>query len=187
MAEYFDVIDKYGNVTGETVSREEAHSKGIRHHTAHVWVVRFNPETDKWQVLLQLRAADKDSFPSMWDTSCAGHIDAGESVDEGMLRELKEELGITATTEDLTSVGELEINYTESFGGTFIDNELAYISCYKVPYENSHHFEYQHEEIQTVIWFDMSMLKDIIDTENFDISICAPKASVKMLLKYFKI
>lgn len=190
MAEYFDVIDKYGNLTGETVSREKAHSKGIRHHTAHVWIVRFNSETNKWQVLLQLRAADKDSFPCMWDTSCAGHIDAGESVNEGMLRELKEELSITATIEDLTFIGELNINYTEFFDGKpFIDNELAYISCYKIPYESSKHniFKYDRKEIQGVIWVDMLMLKDIIDTNHYDNSICAPKASVRMLLKYFKI
>ena len=27
MVEYFDIIDKYGNLTGEIVSREEAHNK----------------------------------------------------------------------------------------------------------------------------------------------------------------
>ena len=64
MVEYFDIIDKYGNLTGEMASREKAHNKGIRHHTAHVWIVRFNPIENRWQVLLKLRAADKGSFPS---------------------------------------------------------------------------------------------------------------------------
>ena len=34
--EYFDIVDENGNPTGEIVSRDEAHDKGIRHRTAHV-------------------------------------------------------------------------------------------------------------------------------------------------------
>lgn len=193
MTEYFDVIDKYGNLTGETVSREEAHNKGIRHHTAHVWIVRFNPVEDKWQVLLRLRTnntANKNSFPTMWDTSCAGHIYAGESINEGMLRELKEELGITATAKNLIPIDKLDLYYTESFGGkAFIDNELAYISCYKMRYKNSKYnvFKYDRNKIQGIYWFDMLTLKIIVDDSNYDNCICAPTASIKTLLKHFKI
>ena len=38
--EYLDVVDETGRPTGESVSRDRAHSEGIRHRTAHVWVVR---------------------------------------------------------------------------------------------------------------------------------------------------
>ena len=38
--EYLDIVDENGNSTGETVSREIAHRDGIRHRTAHVWIVR---------------------------------------------------------------------------------------------------------------------------------------------------
>ena len=38
--EIFDVCDEYGLPVGETVTRAEAHEKGIRHRTAHVWIVR---------------------------------------------------------------------------------------------------------------------------------------------------
>lgn len=34
--EIFDVIDKDGNPTGETVTREQAHTEGIPHRTAHM-------------------------------------------------------------------------------------------------------------------------------------------------------
>ena len=40
--ELFDIVDENGNPTGETVSRSEAHAKGIRHRTAHIWVIRDN-------------------------------------------------------------------------------------------------------------------------------------------------
>ena len=40
MAEYLDVIDDNGNLTGETVAREVAHRDGIRHRTSHLWLLR---------------------------------------------------------------------------------------------------------------------------------------------------
>ena len=74
--EIFDVVDDEGRPTGETVSRQEAHEKGIRHRTAHIWVIRREPGKGGIQILLQKRAMDKDSFPGQYDTSSAGHIHA---------------------------------------------------------------------------------------------------------------
>ena len=38
--ELLDIVDENGKPTGETVERKTAHSEGIRHRTAHVWIVR---------------------------------------------------------------------------------------------------------------------------------------------------
>ena len=38
--ELLDVVDENGVPTGTVVSREKAHAEGIRHRTAHVWLVR---------------------------------------------------------------------------------------------------------------------------------------------------
>ena len=70
------IVDENGQTTGETVTRSQAHAEGIRHRTAHIWVVRENG--DKTEVLLQKRAMNKDSFPGRYDTSSAGHIQAEE-------------------------------------------------------------------------------------------------------------
>ena len=73
--ELLDICNEEGFPTGETVERSRAHSEGILHRTAHVWVIR---EVDgRTQVLLQKRSMDKDSYPGMYDTSSAGHIPAG--------------------------------------------------------------------------------------------------------------
>ena len=57
--ELLDICNEEGFPTGETVERSRAHSEGILHRTAHVWVVR---EVDgRTQVLLQKRSMDKDS------------------------------------------------------------------------------------------------------------------------------
>ena len=55
MAEYLDIVDENGIPTGETVERETAHAKGIRHRTVHLWLVR--KKDGKLQVLLQRRQA----------------------------------------------------------------------------------------------------------------------------------
>ena len=91
--ELFDVIDSKGNPAGQIVSREKAHAEGIPHRTAHIWIIR--KKEGKVQILLQKRSQNKDSFPGKFDTSSAGHIQAGDEPLESALRELKEELGIT--------------------------------------------------------------------------------------------
>ena len=52
---------------------------------------------DRGELALQLRAADDDSFPSHWDFSAGGGIDAGEDEKLSAERELQEELGIKAS------------------------------------------------------------------------------------------
>ena len=59
--EYLDIVDEQGQPTGEIISRTLAHTKGIRHRTAHIWIVRR--ENEHFQVLMQKRAMSKDSFP----------------------------------------------------------------------------------------------------------------------------
>ena len=57
-----------------------------------MWIVRKSDEGA--EVLLQKRAMNKDSFPGRYDTSSAGHIQAGDEPEESAISELHEELGI---------------------------------------------------------------------------------------------
>ena len=59
--EYLDVVDETGTPTGAVVSRAQAHAKGVRHRTSHVWILR--KKYGVVQVLLQKRSDDKDSYP----------------------------------------------------------------------------------------------------------------------------
>ena len=130
--EYFDVCDEKGIPTGEVVERSVAHSKGIRHRTAHVWILR--EEQGRTQVLLQKRSANKDSYPGMYDTSSAGHIPAGKEPLESAIRELGEELGIHAQKEQLEYIGKFHVQYEEEFfGKPFRDNEVVRVYVYREP------------------------------------------------------
>lgn len=90
MVEYFPVIDEEGNVI-DRATRQECHSGSkILHAAVHLHV--FNKEGDLY---MQKRADWKDIQPGKWDTAVGGHIDFGESVEIAMLREAREELGLT--------------------------------------------------------------------------------------------
>lgn len=101
--EMLDIVDENGMPTGEVVSRKKAHAEGIRHRTAHVWLVRSRD--GKIQILLQKRCQQKDSWPGCYDISSAGHIPAGVDFIPSALRELKEELGVEAAPEELLFCG----------------------------------------------------------------------------------
>lgn len=151
--EILDIVDEYGQPVGETVEREKAHAQGIRHRTAHVWIVRQNG--NHTEVLLQKRSLKKDSFPGKYDTSSAGHIPAGDEPGESALRELQEELGIFAQIEDLQFVDTFPIQFeTEFYGKVFRDNEIAFVYIYKKPVDISN-LVLQKEELDDVQWFEI--------------------------------
>lgn len=94
--EYVDIFDKNNNPTGVVKEKTQAHADGDFHRTVHVWIMN-----DDKELLLQKRSPTKKSHPNCWDISGAGHVRAGEDVIEGAIRELKEELGIVVSKEEL--------------------------------------------------------------------------------------
>jgi len=100
--EYFDVLDwQSGEKTGEVISRQLAHQSGAAHEAIHIWI--FTKHRGEYALLLQQRAWDKPNFPGMLDATVGGHFRAGEGIEE-VLRETKEELGITVRSQDLQFV-----------------------------------------------------------------------------------
>lgn len=86
--ELFDVVDEQDRVIGQA-PRRVVHANSWRHRAIHVLV--FNAAG---QVFLHKRSMRKDLFPGTWDSSCAGHVGAGEDYDPTAVRELAEELGV---------------------------------------------------------------------------------------------
>ena len=121
--EFFDICDERGLPTGEVVERSVAHSKGILHRTAHVWIIK--KVDGRWQVLLQKRSKDKDSYPI-----CAGE-------------------------EQLRFIGTFRTQYEEIFyDEPFRDNEVISVFVYEEPVEPEG-LVLQESEVEEVRYFDL--------------------------------
>ena len=162
--EILDIVDEYGNPTGETVEREYAHANGIRHRTSHVWLLRRR--SGGVQILLQKRCEAKDSFPGCYDISSAGHIPAGCGYVESAIRELKEELGVIAEPKDLIECGDITIGWDERFHDTdFHDRQYSKIFATWCCDKDEADFTLQKEEIESVLWMDFEECLDAVKND----------------------
>ena len=89
MDELIDVLDENGIKTGEILTRNEIHKKGLWHRAIVVAIVNENNE-----VLMQQRSYKKDKNAGMWDISVAGHISTGQDALSAAAREINEEVSV---------------------------------------------------------------------------------------------
>lgn len=183
--EILDIVDENGVPTGRTIDRETAHRDGIRHRTSHVWVARLGAdyvcrENNGWldgtcdvarqmlagvELLLQRRSPNKDSHPGCLDISSAGHIPAGCGYIESALRELEEELGITAAASELHFCGKRRKAYQKRFHDTlFSDNQVSnvYVMLRDIP---ASEIVYQQSEISSVCWMPFNEVYDMVERD----------------------
>ena len=92
--ELFDVVDADDRVIGRA-TRRHVHAEGLMHRAVHCWVVRTDGS-----LVLQMRSRHKDICPLTWTSSASGHVDAGESYRQAVVRELQEELGLPVAVAD---------------------------------------------------------------------------------------
>ncbi|WP_298537156.1 NUDIX domain-containing protein [uncultured Algibacter sp.] len=155
MDEFIDIADQDGNLLGETALKSVIHKKGLYHHTTHIWFY-----TKQGDILLSQRSANKTICPLMWDVSVAGHIDAGETPEEGGIREIHEEIGLKISLEDLQKIGVFEC--FQSYDNGIIDNEFhnTFICELKVPLNE---LTPQEEEVEALKLVSLAEFKCLIN------------------------
>lgn len=121
MDEYIDIVTEIGEPTGKVALKSEAHKNGWWHNTIHLWLY-----TAKGEILLQQRSHKKDIYPLLWDVSAAGHIDAGETIENAAIRETHEELGLNLKPKDLKKIG-IHKHASSYANGTIQDNEFHHV------------------------------------------------------------
>lgn len=161
MAEFFDILDEKGRSTGKKKLRSEVHRDGDWHRAIDVWII--NP---KKELLIQKRSVQKESYPGLWEVSCSGHVEAGESSLKSAVRELEEELGVKINSEKLKFLFEdKEINITNN--DTFINKEFkeVYLLKLDLPIEK---YNIQFEEVEAVKYVHYKKLDELIKKNHGD-------------------
>ena len=177
MEEMLDLVNEQGDPIGRAVPRSEAHRLGLRHRTSHVWLVRR--KNGVLEVLLQKRSDEKDSFPGCYDISSAGHIPAGQGFVDSALRELKEELGVTAQPQDLILCGQRSFQFSAVFHGKpFKDNQVSNVYLLWLA-RDAEEFTLQKEEISAVRW--MPLADCLRNVENGALNSCIFPEELRMV------
>lgn len=150
--EIFDVVNENNEVIGQA-ARREVHAQKLLHRSIVVLV--FNK---KGELFLQKRSHWKDHNPLRWDSSVAGHLNAGENCSDAARRELQEELGITGAVE------------LEEFGFmTNRDNDFfEFVQIYRVEYSGA--LRWPPAEIDCGAFFPLAQIDLWIKTRPQDFS-----------------
>ena len=94
MPELWDIYDENKNKTGKTAIRDVTILQKGEYHIVVTGIIL----NSKNEILISKRATNK-KFGGMWECN-GGSILAGETSKEGILRELKEELGVIFKPEE---------------------------------------------------------------------------------------
>ena len=152
--ELLEVLNENGEPTGEILDKNEIHKKGKYHK--EVALILLN---DKGEILLQKRSSTKEIEPDKWAWH-GGHVIAGETSIEAIIRETKEELGIALTKNQIKSLVELKRDKLPNRQYT-----IAYYSICNLDIDN---FIIQKEELSDVKWFPFKKFKDMIYSNHPD-------------------
>ncbi|WP_199618187.1 NUDIX hydrolase [Paenibacillus alkalitolerans] len=157
--ELFDVFDEQMAKIG-VETRENVHSQGLWHQTFHCWIIN-NSTKGELKLLLQLRHKDKDTFPDLLDTSCAGHLLTGESAADGV-RELQEELGLYVSINELHFCG--TVAEESIISKDLIDREFNHVFIYECNLPLSK-YNFQTSEISGLFFIGFKQFKHLLNGE----------------------
>lgn len=130
-----DLFDRDRNLTGETIYKGEDVPEG-----RYVNVVLVYIQNSDGKFLIQKRSERKNGLFA----TTGGHPKSGESSIEGIITEVKEEIGLDIKAEDLTLY----------FGGRSETERVFWDDYYiKMDVKNIHDLELQADEVQSVYWF----------------------------------
>ncbi len=146
--ELLEVLNENGEPTGEILDKNKIHKEGKYHK--EVALILLN---DRGEILLQKRASTKEIEPDKWAWH-GGHVIAGETDIEAIIRETKEELGITLNKNQIKLLIKLKRDR--------FPNRQFTIAYYSICNLDINDFNIQKEELSEIKWFPFEKFKDMI-------------------------
>lgn len=120
--ELLDIYDENGNHIG-CEDRKIVHEKALWHKTVHCWLY-----DEDGYVYFQRRKEENTLY-----TTASGHIQAGETVEQGFAREIFEEIGYELDYKKATKLDEFKftLDKLKKDGSIFRDRAIANIFAYE--------------------------------------------------------
>ena len=160
--ELVDVVNNNGDYTGEVLDRDTVRNLKLKHWEVLVFIIN-----SKGQMLLQKRSSNKKYNPNKL-APLAGGVIHGESVEDAALREVREELGVSLTMNDLNIL---------------VENADLTRIYYIVLNMKENEFVIQKEELDSVKWYDIDDVIGMIKNHDENITIKENRLDVIEKLK----
>lgn len=148
--ELWDIYDIHRTKTGRTATRGDIMGSGDYHMVVAACI--FN---ERGRLLIQQRQPFKEGFPNLWDVTAAGSALQGETSQQAMERELREELGLAL---DLSKIRpNLTMNFDRGFEDFYLlERDVDTAALHLQP-----------EEVQAVKWATLDEILTMIDAGTF--------------------
>ncbi len=147
-AEEILIVDEKDRIVGHR-PRSEVDEKNLRYRVAALWL-----KNQKGESLLARRAYTKTHEPGRWGPAVSGTVPVGESYLDALLREAKEELGLSGLA--------LKDGPKERIDGSHCCFNQWFTSTLDKPAED---IVIQREEVAEVKWFSKKELQKRIETD----------------------
>jgi len=175
MSEAVICVDELDNVVGSSSKIATHHGAGQLHRAFSVLL--FNSEG---KLLLQRRAGDKVTFPSVWANTCCSHplhcdSELEESnalgVKRAAIRKLEQELGISPSQISLDDIHFItKMRYSVRMNASWIEREIDHILLIKADVE----LNPNQNEVSEIAWVDQQELEHWLIDEEETNGIIAP-------------
>ena len=144
--EIWDLYDENNNLTGDKISRGEPSSTG--YIMLSVIIIENNQK-----LLIQQGSKSKNEEYGL----TGGHVLSGETPLDAIIRETKEELGITLNKDNIKFIGYEKHPSVKAIFAIYYTNQKI----------EKNDITIQDEEVQNIIWVSTSEIKNFIENNNF--------------------
>lgn len=159
--ELLDIVNENNELTGDIVEREIVHEMGLWHREVAVIIVN-----KEGKMLLEKRAPTKKQSPNKW-ALCAGHIEAGDIPENAIVREMKEEIGVDVSIDELEFIKPAirDIKFNDN-----LYNRAFQYTYFWITDKKESEFTVQQEELTEVKFFEIQEIKNKIKSKDKNIA-----------------